>query len=252
MTSEHAGELEFRSVSFAYPDASDLVLDDISFTAKPGETTVIIGSTGSGKTTIVNLIPRFYDVTKGDILINGTSIRSMTLADLRRQLGYVPQKSVLFSGTIQSNLEFADQEASLDELWLAADISQAREFIEAKPEGLDTEISQGGTNVSGGQRQRLSIARALVKKPQFFIFDDSFSALDFKTDTALRSALRKETGESTVVTITQRVSTAMSADQIVVLDHGRIVGCGKHKELLKDCNVYQEIAYSQLSEEDLA
>ena len=251
-TPRHDGELEFRNVSFAYPNAQDMVLNNISFVAKPCETTVIIGSTGSGKSTIVNLIPRFYDVTAGDILINGISIRAVSLKELRRQLGFTPQKSVLFSGSIRSNLEFADQDASVEDLRLAAEISQATEFIEAKAEGLDAEISQGGTNVSGGQRQRLSIARALVRKPQFYIFDDSFSALDFKTDTALRTALKKETGGSTVITITQRVSTAMNAEQIIVLDHGKVVGCGKHRELLGNCSVYQEIAYSQLSEEDLA
>ena len=246
------GELEFRNVSFAYPDAQDMVLNNVSFIAKPGETTVIIGSTGSGKSTIVNLIPRFYDVTAGDILINGISIRAISLKELRRQLGFTPQKSVLFSGSIRSNLEFADQDASVDDLWLAAEISQATEFIEANAEGIDAEISQGGTNVSGGQRQRLSIARALVRKPQFYIFDDSFSALDFKTDMALRTALKRETGGSTVITVTQRVSTAMNAEKIIVMDHGKVVGCGKHRELLGNCSVYQEIAYSQLSEEDLA
>ncbi|MDR0570401.1 MAG: ABC transporter ATP-binding protein/permease [Clostridiales Family XIII bacterium] len=246
------GRLEFDDVSFAYPDAEENVLYRVSFTAMPGTTTAIIGSTGSGKSTVINLIPRFYDVSGGRILLNGVDVRELGLKELRSQLGYVPQKSVLFTGTIRSNIAFSGADASDEDLWLAADISQAREFIDAKPDGLDTEVAQGGTNVSGGQRQRLSIARALARKPQFYLFDDSFSALDFKTDAALRAALRRETGDSTVILVTQRVNTAMAAERIIVLDNGRIVGNGSHRELLEGCDIYKEIAYSQLSKEDLA
>jgi len=246
------GLVEFRDVSFRYPNAQDDVIEGISFTAKPGETIAFIGSTGSGKSTVVNLIPRFYDVTGGAILIDGIDIRSVTQHDLRARIGYVPQKGMLFSGTIESNLRYADEDASEAMLKEAADISQASEFIFSREEGLDAEISQGGSNVSGGQKQRLSIARALVKKPPIYIFDDSFSALDFRTDAALRRALKEKTGESTVFIVTQRVSTIKNAGQIIVLDEGKVVGKGTHRELMETCEVYQDIALSQLSREELA
>jgi ATP-binding cassette subfamily B protein len=246
------GVVEFRHVTFTYPEAEDPVLHDISFIAQPGQTTAIIGATGCGKSTIVNLIPRFYDVTEGQILIDGIDVRDMRLEELRANLGYVPQKGILFSGTIHSNLAYADQDASEAELTKAAEIAQAMEFIEAKPEKFNTEIAQGGSNVSGGQKQRLSIARALVKKPQIYIFDDSFSALDFKTDAALRSALKKETGGSTVFLVAQRISTIMNAEQIIVLEAGRIAGIGTHQQLMASCEVYREIGLSQLSAEELA
>jgi len=246
------GVVEFRHVTFAYPEAEDPVLHDISFTARPGQTTAIIGATGCGKSTVVNLIPRFYDVTEGQILIDGVDVRDMRLDALRANLGYVPQKGILFSGTIRSNLAYGDQNASDAELATAADIAQATEFIEAKPGKYDTEIAQGGANVSGGQKQRLSIARALVKRPQIYIFDDSFSALDFKTDAALRSALKKETGGSTIFLVAQRISTIMNAEQIIVLEAGRIAGIGTHPQLMENCQVYREIGLSQLSAEELA
>ena len=244
--------IEFRNVTFRYPGAEEDVLHDISFTAQPGQTTAFIGTTGSGKSTIVNLIPRFYDVTDGAILVDGMDIREVTQHDLRDKIGYVPQKSNLFSGTIESNLRYADENASDDELKLAADIAQASEFIDAKPEGMQTEIAQGGMNVSGGQKQRLSIARALVKKAPIYIFDDSFSALDFKTDAALRRALKEQTGASTLLIVTQRIATIKNAEQIIVLDEGQIVGKGTHDELMKTCEVYRDIALSQLSKEELA
>jgi len=246
------GEIEFRNVSFRYPDALDDVLHNLNFTAKPGQTTAFIGSTGCGKSTVVNLIPRFYDVTEGSIQLDGIDIREVTQTDLRDKIGYVPQQGKLFTGTIESNLRYADENASDDTLKEATDIAQASEFIFTKPEGMETEISQGGSNVSGGQRQRLSIARALVKKPPIFIFDDSFSALDFKTDSALRRALKEKTGDSTVLIVTQRVATVKNADQIIVLDKGRVVGKGKHHDLLDSCETYREIAMSQLSEEELS
>jgi len=245
------GSIEFRNVSFKYPAAEEDVLHDISFTASPGQTTAFIGSTGSGKSTIVSLIPRFYDVTSGQILIDGVDIRDVTQKDLRDRIGYVPQKSSLFSGTIESNLLFADENATDETLKMAIQVAQAEEFVAAKPEGLQTEIAQGGMNVSGGQKQRLAIARALVKKPPVFIFDDSFSSLDFKTDAALRQALRKQTGDSTVLIVTQRVSTIKNAEQIVVLDEGRVVGKGSHQDLMKTCETYRSIALSQLSMEEL-
>ncbi len=245
-------QIEFRNVSFRYPGALDDVLHDISFTAKPGETTAFIGSTGCGKSTVVNLIPRFYDVTEGAIYLDGIDIREVKQSDLRDKIGYVPQKGMLFSGTIESNLLYADENASGETLKEAADIAQASEFIFSKPEGLEAEIAQGGSNVSGGQKQRLSIARALVKKPPIYIFDDSFSALDFKTDSALRRALKEKTGESNVLIVTQRVATVKNADQIIVLDEGRVVGKGKHHVLMDSCETYQEIALSQLSKEELA
>jgi ATP-binding cassette subfamily B protein len=245
------GVLEFRNVYFRYPQAEEDVLSDISFTAKPGETTAIIGSTGSGKSTLINLIPRFYDATKGTILMDGTDITKMKQLSLRDKLGYVPQKGVLFTGTIESNIAFGVTDASEEEIKRAARIAQAEEFIDAKPEGYESKISEGGTNVSGGQKQRLSIARAIAKKPELYIFDDSFSALDYKTDSSLRKALKEELSDSTVLIVAQRISTIMNAEQILVLDDGHIVGKGTHKELLKNCEVYQQIASSQLSEEEL-
>ena len=244
--------LEFRHVSFRYPGAEADVLHDLSFTAQPGQMTAFIGSTGSGKSTLVNLIPRFYDVTEGQILIDGTDIREVTQHELREQLGYIPQKANLFSGTIESNLRYADADASVELLQEAAEIAQAANFIAEKPEGLATEIAQGGGNVSGGQRQRLSIARALVKQAPIYIFDDSFSALDFKTDAALRRALKDKTSDSTLLIVTQRVSTVRNAEQIIVLDEGKIVGKGTHNELMETCEVYREIALSQLGIEELA
>jgi ATP-binding cassette subfamily B protein len=245
-------QIEFRNVSFKYPDAPDNVLHDISFTAQPGKTTAFIGSTGCGKSTVVNLIPRFYDVTKGEILVDGTDVRQVKQTDLRDKIGYVPQKGTLFSGTIESNLLYADENASTEDLKEAVEIAQASEFVFGDEDGLEAEIAQGGTNVSGGQKQRLAIARALVKKPPIYIFDDSFSALDFKTDSALRKALKEKTGESTVLVVTQRVATVKNADQIIVLDEGRLVGKGTHEELMESCETYQEIAFSQLSKEELS
>jgi ATP-binding cassette subfamily B protein len=244
--------IEFRNVSFRYPGGQNDVLHNINFCAKPGQTTAIIGSTGSGKSTLVNLILRFYDVAAGEILINGQDIRTVTRKTLRDKIGYVPQRSVLFSGSIKSNLAYADKNASLENLEKASAIAQATEFISANPEGFEAVIAQGGTNVSGGQKQRLSIARALVKNAPIYIFDDCFSALDLKTDRNLRAALKQETDKSTILLVAQRVGTIMHADQIIVLDNGHIVGLGKHRELLRDCEVYREIAYSQLSEEELA
>ncbi|MAU13751.1 MAG: ABC transporter [Anaerolineaceae bacterium] len=244
--------VEFRNVSFRYPGAEEDVLHNLNFTAKPGQTTAIIGSTGSGKSTLVNLLPRFYDVTDGEVLISGVDIRDVTQHDLRAKLGFNPQKAVLFSGTIESNLRYADENASETELKGATHIAQADEFIKDKPEGLETEIAQGGSNVSGGQRQRLAIARSLVKDPPIYIFDDSFSALDYKTDSALRRALRERTQNSTVIVISQRVSTIKQAEQIIVLDQGKIVGKGTHDELMESSEVYREIAQSQLSMEELA
>ncbi|MBN1267731.1 MAG: ABC transporter ATP-binding protein [Anaerolineales bacterium] len=243
--------IEFRDVSFRYPGALDDVLHHISFTTPPGETTAFIGSTGCGKSTVINLIPRFYDVTEGEIFLDGIDIREVGQSDLREKIGYVPQKGTLFSGTIESNLRYADENASEEKLREAADIAQASEFIFSKPEGLEADIAQGGSNVSGGQKQRLAIARALVKKPPIYIFDDSFSQLDFKTDSSLRKALKEKTGDSTVLIVTQRVATVINADQIIVLNEGRVVGKGKHHELMESCETYQEIALSQLSKEEL-
>jgi len=250
-SSSFKGQVEFRNVFFRYPGADADVLHNISFTAKPGETTAFIGSTGSGKSTIINLLPRFHEVTGGAILVDGTDIRDVTQHDLREKIGYVPQKSALFSGTIESNLRYADQNASLQTLQAAIEAAQAEEFVESNPEGIAAEISQGGANVSGGQKQRLSIARALVKKPPIYILDDSFSALDFKTDAALRRAFKMYAADSALLIVTQRVSTIKSAEQIIVLDEGRIVGKGTHKELLENCETYREIATSQLSQEEL-
>jgi ATP-binding cassette subfamily B multidrug efflux pump len=246
------GTVEFRNVSFRYPGAEEDVLHNITFTAQPGQTTALIGTTGSGKSTIVSLIPRFYDVTEGAVLVDGTDIREVTQYELRDKIGYIPQKGMLFSGTIESNLLYGDEEASNEELKLAADIAQATEFISTSPQGMQTEVAQGGMNVSGGQKQRLSIARALISKASIYIFDDSFSALDFKTDAALRKALKENTGSSTVFIVTQRIATIKKAEQIIVLDEGKIVGKGSHEALMKSCEVYQGIALSQLSKEELA
>ena len=246
------GMVEFRNVSFRYPDAEENVLCGINFTARPGETTAIIGSTGSGKSTVVNLIPRFFDVTDGAVLVDGVDIREVRQQDLREKIGYIPQRGMLFSGTIESNLRFADETATSERLEKAAEIAQATEFIRSKPEGMEAEISQGGANVSGGQKQRLAIARALVKQPEIYIFDDCLSALDFKTDAALRKALKKETGDSTMIIVTQRVATVKNAEQIVVVNEGEIAGIGTHKELMKTCETYRDIAQSQLSEKELA
>ena len=246
------GYVEFHHVDFKYPGAEECVLEDIDFTAEPGKTTAIIGSTGCGKSTLIQLIPRFYDVTNGRITIDGTDIREVTQESLRNQIGLVPQKGILFSGTIASNLRFGKEDATEAELEKAAEIAQATEFINEKSEKYDSSIAQGGSNVSGGQKQRLSIARAIAKNPKIYIFDDSFSALDFKTDAALRKALGDNVKDSTVIIVAQRISTILHADQILVLDDGRIVGKGTHESLLKDCEVYQQIARSQLSEQEIA
>ena len=246
------GSVEFKDVAFKYPDAEDYVLCNISFKAEPGRTTAIVGGTGSGKSTLINLIPRFFDVTEGQILLDGLDIRRMSMHELRERIGYVPQKGVLFSGTIGTNLRYGREDALEQDLAEAASTAQALDFISDRPEGFDSEISQGGTNVSGGQKQRLSIARALVKKPGIYIFDDTFSALDFKTDAALRKALAAKTGGATILIVAQRIGTIMNADKIVVLDEGEIVGIGRHEELMKDCEVYRQIALSQLSPEELS
>ena len=245
------GEIVFHDVSFSYPNAEENALEHLSFTAKPGETTAFIGSTGSGKSTLVQLILRFYDVTQGSITLDGVDIRNLTQKELRAQVGFVPQKGLLFSGDIASNIRYGDENATDDEVRHAAETAQAAEFIDAFPNGMETGIAQGGTNVSGGQKQRLSIARALAKKAPVYIFDDSFSALDFKTDAALRRALAKDTADAAVLIVAQRVSTIMRAEQIIVLDEGKIVGIGTHKELLETCPTYREIAESQLSQEEL-
>ena len=245
------GRIEFRHVGFRYPGAEDNVLTDIDFTAEPGQTTAIIGSTGSGKSTMVNLIPRFYDVTEGEILLDGRDIRDLKLASLREEIGFVPQKGILFSGTIASNLRFGRPDATDEEIRRAAEIAQASEFIDEKEEGYDSYIAQGGNNVSGGQKQRLSIARAIAKKPALFVFDDSFSALDMKTDAKLRKVLAEEEKQATKTIVAQRISTILHAEQIIVLDEGRIVGKGTHEELMRSCEVYREIAQSQLSKSEL-
>lgn len=248
---EKKGEVEFKEVYFCYPDADEAVLHNISFVAPAGKTTAFIGSTGSGKSTLINLIPRFFDVTRGSILVDGQDIREVRHADLCEKIGYVPQKGVLFSGTIESNLKYGKEDATEEEVRRAARIAQAADFIEEKEEKYQSPIAQGGSNVSGGQKQRLSIARAIAKDPEIYIFDDSFSALDYKTDVTLRSALQKETKGSTTLIVAQRISTILHADQIIVLDEGNIVGKGTHEELLQTCPVYQQIAKSQLSEDDL-
>jgi ATP-binding cassette subfamily B protein len=246
------GYVEFENVSFRYPKADDYVLSNITFTAKPGETTAIIGSTGCGKSTLIHLIPRFYDVSDGSIKVDGVDVRNLKQHTLRGKLGFVPQKGVLFSGTIDSNIRYGKQDATTEEVLRATRIAQAMDFIEEKTDKFESSISQGGGNVSGGQKQRLSIARAIAKDPEIFIFDDSFSALDYKTDVVLRKALKAETTNSTVIIVAQRISTILHADQIIVLDEGKIVGIGKHRELLKNCEVYKQIASSQLSKEELA
>ncbi len=245
------GYVEYQNVYFKYPDGEE-VLSDISFTAKPGKVTAIIGSTGSGKSTLVNLLPRFFDVTSGKILVDGVDIRNMKQHDLREKIGFVPQKGVLFSGTIKSNIKYGKKDAKDSEMKKAAKIAQATHFIESKSEAYDTEISQGGTNVSGGQKQRISIARAVIKDPEILVFDDSFSALDYKTDVAVRRALREETKNTTKILVAQRISTVLDAYEILVLDKGKIVGRGTHKELMKNCDTYRQIALSQLSKEELA
>lgn len=245
------GRVKFDDVSFSYGDSEEKVLHHISFTANPGETTAIIGSTGSGKSTMINLIPRFFDVTEGKITVDGTDVRDFSQHYLRENIGLVPQKGVLFSGTIASNLRFGGDDASDEQLREAAEIAQSTDFIEAKPEKYESPISQGGTNVSGGQKQRLSIARAVVKKPKIYIFDDSFSALDYKTDAALRKALNEQVADSTVIIVAQRISTILHADKIIVLDEGKIAGMGTHEELLESCEIYEQIASSQLSENEL-
>jgi ATP-binding cassette, subfamily B, multidrug efflux pump len=245
------GHIEFQNVSFKYPGADDYVLRNISLTARPGETIAFVGGTGSGKSTLVNLIPRFYDVTEGRIIIDGADIRDVTQHDLREKIGYVPQKSMLFSGTLESNITYAHEEIPEGDIRKAAEISQSMEFINQNENGFKEEIAQGGMNLSGGQRQRVSIARALAKSPDIFIFDDSFSSLDFKTDAALRRALKEETRHSTVMIVGQRISTIMNADQILVIHKGRVADIGIHTTLMKSCEIYKELALSQLSMEEL-
>ncbi|MCL6590676.1 MAG: ABC transporter ATP-binding protein/permease [Firmicutes bacterium] len=246
------GYVEFKNVTFSYQGAEEPALKNISFAAAPGEVTAIIGSTGSGKSTLINLIPRFYDVSSGSVEVDGVDVREMSQETLRAKIGFVPQKAVLFTGTIAENIRYGKETATDDEIRRAAEIAQAAEFIEGMKDGYDSLIAQGGTNISGGQKQRLSIARALAGKPEIYIFDDSFSALDFKTDAKLRAALKKETAEATVIIVGQRVATIMDADRIIVLDEGKIAGMGTHQELYQNCEVYREIVASQLSEDELA
>ena len=246
------GRVEFRDVEFRYPGAEEPVLRGISFSAGPGETTAIVGSTGSGKSTLVNLLPRFYDVTGGSVLIDGVDVRAMDQADLWSRIGLIPQRPFLFGGTIASNLRFGDAKATDEDMWRALEIAQARDFVEELPDRLDAPIAQGGTNVSGGQRQRLAIARALVKRPEIYVFDDSFSSLDFRTDARLRAALQHDLAEATVLIVAQRVGTILHADRIVVLESGSVVGIGTHAQLMDTCDTYREIVYSQLSEEEAA
>ena len=246
------GFVEFKDVTFSYPGAEQPAVSNLSFSLRPGEVTAIIGGTGSGKSTLISLIPRFYDIDSGSILVDDVDVRDMTQENLRAKIGFVPQTTVLFSGSVADNIRYGKEDATDEEVQRAAQTAQATEFISEMKEGFDAVIAQGGTNISGGQKQRLSIARALVRRPEIYIFDDSFSALDFKTDARLRAALKKETMESTVLIVAQRVNTVMNADRIIVLDNGRIAGSGKHRELLKTCEVYREIVSSQLSEEELA
>ncbi|GAA1685301.1 ABC transporter ATP-binding protein [Nonomuraea maheshkhaliensis] len=248
----HIGELELRSVAFRYPGAEAPVLSDVSFTARPGRTTAIIGSTGSGKTTLLNLIPRLFDATSGEVLVDGVSVRDLDPAALARAVGLVPQSPYLFSGTVASNLRYGKPDATDEELWRALEVAQAREFVEAMPGGLDEPVSQGGTNVSGGQRQRLAIARTLVHRPEIYLFDDSFSALDYATDARLRAALAEEITDATIVIVAQRVNTIRDADRILVVEDGRIVGSGDHAELMSTCPTYREIVLSQLTEQEAA
>jgi len=250
LDSNKKGYVEFKNVSFRYPDADEDMLTNISFTAEPGKTTAIIGSTGSGKSTVVNLIPRFYDVTGGELLVDGVNVKDVTQKELRNVIGFVPQKGVLFSGTIETNIKYSNENMSDEQMKLAAEIAQATEFIEQKPDKYDSEIAQGGSNVSGGQKQRLSIARAVAKDPEIFVFDDSFSALDYKTDAKLREALKEKTENKTMIIVAQRINTILNADQIIVLDDGKIAGKGTHEELMKNCEVYRQIALSQLSKEE--
>jgi len=246
------GVVEFRDVEFRYPGAEEAVLCSISFTARPGETTAVVGSTGSGKSTLINLIPRFYDVTGGQLLVDGVDVRDMTQAELWSRIGFIPQKAFLFSGTVAENLRYGRSDATDAELWHALEVAQGAAFVRTMPEGLESSITQGGTNVSGGQRQRLAIARALVKRPEIYVFDDSFSALDFATDAALRAALARDTSNATAIIVAQRVSTIMHADRIIVLDEGTVVGSGTHHELMERCETYREIVRSQLTEEEVA
>lgn len=246
-----SGRVEFRRVSFAYPGAEEKSLEDISFIAEPGKTTAIIGGTGSGKSSIIKLIPRFYDATEGEILVDGVDVKNLKQRDLRDRIGYVPQKGLLFSGTIASNLKYGDESATEADMMVALETAQAESFVREKECGLEEPVAQGGTNVSGGQKQRLSIARALVRKPEIYLFDDSFSALDFSTDKALRKALKERVGNSTIIIVAQRINTIMDAEQILVLDDGKLVGKGTHESLMEDCEVYKEIALSQLSEKEL-
>jgi ATP-binding cassette, subfamily B, multidrug efflux pump len=245
------GYVEFKNVSFSYEENSEKVLDNISFKSGPGETTAIIGGTGSGKSTLVKLIPRLFEATQGEILIDGINIKDIDINVLRDKIGYVPQKAVLFTGTIRENISYGKENASISDLEKAIQISQSSEFVNQKKENIDSYIAQGGTNISGGQKQRLSIARALIKSPEIYIFDDSFSALDFKTDKKLRESLQSEVKDSTFIIVAQRVSTVINADRIIVLDEGKIIQIGKHKELLKSCDVYKEIVSSQLSKEEI-
>ena len=249
---EQRGYVEFQDVTFSYPGAEEPALSHISFSAAPGEVTAIIGGTGAGKSTLISLVPRFYDVDSGRVLLDGVDVREMSQAYMRAKIGFVPQKTVLFSGTIAENIRYGKEDATDEEVRYAADVAQASEFIQNMPDGFDSEIAQGGTNVSGGQKQRLSIARALVRQPEVYVFDDSFSALDYKTDARLRSALRQETRDATVLIVSQRVSTVMDSDQIIVLDEGHMVGIGRHRELMRTCEVYRDIVSSQLSSEEIA
>jgi len=249
---ERRGRVEFRDVEFRYPGAEEPVLRAISFEANPGETTAIVGSTGSGKSTLINLIPRFYDATDGTVLVDGVDVRTMDRQDLWSRIGMIPQKAFLFGGTVASNLRYGKEDATPEELWKALEIAQGKDFVTEMSDQLETPISQGGTNVSGGQRQRLAIARALVKRPEIYVFDDSFSALDFRTDARLRAALARELGNATVIIVAQRVGTILHADRIVVLDDGGVVGVGTHEQLMKTCETYREIVLSQVSEEEVA
>lgn len=246
------GQVAFEQVTFRYPGAEKPALSELSFTARPGQVTAIIGGTGAGKTTLVSLIPRFYDVESGSVRVGGVDVREWSQSELRSRIGFIPQKALLFTGTIADNIRYGKEEATDEEVRHAVSVAQAAEFIASMPDGLDTVLAQGGQNLSGGQKQRLSIARALVRKPEVYIFDDSFSALDFKTDAKLRAALKQETGDATVIIVAQRVNTVMDADQIIVLEEGKVAGIGTHRELLATCSVYQEIVKSQLTEEEIA
>jgi ATP-binding cassette subfamily B protein len=252
VSAERRGRVELRDVEFRYPGAEEPVLRGIGFVANPGETTAIVGSTGSGKTTLVNLLPRFYDPTAGAVLVDGVDVRDMDRQDLWQRIGMVPQKAFLFGGSVAHNLRYGDQQATDEDLWRALDIAQGRDFVAEMPDGLEAPISQGGTNVSGGQRQRLAIARALVKRPDIYVFDDSFSALDYRTDARLRAALARELGDATVIIVAQRVGTILHADRIVVLEDGGVAGIGTHDELMRTCQTYREIVLSQVSEEEVA